>query len=153
MKVRSPDRDNFKKYGKVVEYPHKDAKGRARNLWRIVHTAPGKTGWRVACLILRDKAIGRMECHPDSDETFEPVKGRAHLFLAGEQDLSAIECFALDKPVILYQGVWHGLVSVTPEAEIRIMENNVVTCRYWPLEFRVRNLEDLRRNSGGGGIA
>ena len=26
----------FKSFGRIIEYPHKDKKGRARNLWRIV---------------------------------------------------------------------------------------------------------------------
>ncbi len=149
--IHSPDRTNFRRYGKIIEYPGKEAKGRVRNLWRIVHDVPGRTGWRVAYLVLRDKSIGRMECHPSSDETFEPVSGRALIFLARDRRLDMIECFALDRPVILYAGVWHGLISLTPEAEIKITENHSIVCRYWTFGFRIKGIDDLRERVRGSG--
>jgi len=139
MLIQSPNKTNFKKYGKIIEYPRKELKGTTRNLWRIVHDIPQRTGWRVAYLVLRDKSIGRMECHPASDETFEPVKGCALIFLAKDQDFNAIECFELDKPIVLYKGIWHGLISVSPEAEIKIIENHAVSCNYWRLGFRIKS--------------
>jgi ureidoglycolate hydrolase len=141
--VLSPDKKNFRKYGKIIEYPSKAAKGTVRNLWRIVHRQPDPTGWRVAYLVLRDKTIGRLERHPDSDETFEPVRGRARLFVACDKNVKSVECFLLDKPIILYKGIWHGVVSLTEEAEIKIFENHQVTCEYWPLGKRVRRLKEL----------
>ena len=143
--IYSPNKHNFRKYGKVIEYPDRGSKGTARNLWRIVHTEPAPTGWRIAYLVLRDKTIGRMECHPDSDETFEPVKGRARMFVARERDIRKIECFALDKPVILKKGTWHGLVSVTPETEIKICENSRISCCYWKLGLRISGIGNLSR--------
>jgi len=137
--------EHFKHYGKIIEYPRKETRGTTRNLWRIVHTASQRKGWRVAYLVLRDKTIGRMECHPDSDETFEPVQGRALFFVAREKDVNSIECFHLDRPVVLYRGIWHGLIAVTPETEIKIIENSTVICRYWPFGFRIRGPEDLCR--------
>lgn len=144
--IQSPDKKNFKSYGKVIEYPNKDSKGKIRNLWNIVHTEPAPTGWRVAYLVLRDKTIGRLECHPESDETFEPVKGRARIFVTRDQNIRNIECFALDKPIIIFKGVWHGLVTVTPETEIKICENSSVSCRYWPLGVKIKNVADFSRN-------
>jgi len=141
--IQSPDKKNFRKYGKIIEYPAKELKGTTRNLWRIVHTVPDKTGWRVAYLVLRDKTIGRMESHPTSDETFEPVKGEALIFLATGKCFGVIECFRLDKPVILKKGTWHGLISVSPEAEIKITENSRVSCRYWNFGFRIKSMDDL----------
>ncbi|MBN1868996.1 MAG: hypothetical protein JW847_00235 [Candidatus Omnitrophica bacterium] len=148
--IQSPNKNNFKKYGKIIEYPDKGSKGTVRNLWRIVHTEPAETGWRAAYLILRDKTIGRMECHPQSDETLEPIKGRARLFVSRDQDPGKIECFTLDKPVILNKGVWHGLISLTPETEIKIFENNYVSCCYWKLGFRMSRLEDIYPRSKKG---
>ncbi len=142
--MQSPNRKNFKKYGKIIEYPAKELKGTTRNLWRIVHTVPEREGWRVAYLVLRDKTIGRMESHPTSDETFEPVKGEALIFVATEKNLNAVECFNLDKPVILKKGIWHGLISVSPETEIKITENSRVSCRYWDFGFRVKGAEDFK---------
>ncbi len=145
MLIESPNRTNFRKYGKIIEYPHKELKGNVRNLWRIVHDVPQHTGWRVAYLVLRDKSIGRMECHPISDETFEPVKGRALIFLAKDQSLNAIECFALDKPIVLYKGIWHGLISVSREAEIKIIENHTVSCNHWDFGFRIKRMDDIHK--------
>lgn len=154
MLIQPPNRKNFKAYGKIIEYPSKELKGTKRSLWRIVHTVSEKNGWRVACLILRDKTIGRMERHPASDETFEPVSGEALIFVSTEKDLKQIECFRLDKPVILFKGTWHGLISLTPEAQIKIIENSRVECGYWKFGFRIKDVGDLKRRASwvrGGG--
>ena len=136
---------SFKAYGKLICYPHKEQKGKIRNLWRIVHQEKAKVGWRVAYLVLRDKTIGRFESHPFSDETLEPVKGRALLFVTQRRELSSIQCFLLKQPVVLYQGTWHGLISLSPETEIKITENKKVACRYWSLGFRAKTLRDFRK--------
>lgn len=135
----------FRSYGKLIDYPDKNKKGPVRNLWRIVHRAPNTNGWRTAYLILRDRSIGRMESHPMSDESFEPVKGTALFFVALTKDIHRIECFRLDRPVILFKGVWHGLVAEGNETEIKITENLNITCRYWPFGFRIKNLKDLNK--------
>lgn len=143
MTPKSPTQQNFRCYGKLIDYPNKTSKGTKRNLWRIVHTSDAKTGWRVAYLILRDKTIGQMGCHPASDETFEPIKGRAVLFVSTKKDLSAIEAFVLDKPLIVYKGIWHNLISLTPETEIKITENAKMTSRAWSFGFRAASLRDI----------
>ena len=127
----------FRPYGRLIHYAGKERKGRVRNLWRVLHRADSPAGWRVAYLVLRDKSIGRLECHPDSDETFEPVTGQALLFVAPADRPQDLTCFRLDAPVVLFKGVWHGLITLTPETEIKITENLRVTCRYWPLPRRV----------------
>ncbi|MCA9398315.1 MAG: hypothetical protein KC618_01110 [Candidatus Omnitrophica bacterium] len=140
---------SFRRYGRLIHYPAKNTKGTVRNLWRIVYTEKAKVGWRVAYLVLRDKSIGRMECHPYSDETFEPVKGKALLFVSKTRDFNDVECFLLDQPVILFKGIWHGLITLGAETEIKITENSKVTCRYWPFGFRVRSLKDLNKKREG----
>ena len=134
---------SFRRYGCIIEYPQKEKKGTVRNLWRIVHTESAKVGWRIAYLVLRDKSVGRLECHPFSDESFEPVRGSALLFVAQERNPAVVQCFALDRAVILKKGIWHGVVTVTPETEIKITENARVVCRYWPLGYRLRHPRDL----------
>jgi len=142
-RIRTINAKSFRPYGRLIEYPNKNSKGNKRNLWRIVHSEPAKVGWRIAYLVLRDKSIGRMEMHPGSDETFEPVKGKALFFVSREKSLDAVECFLLNKPVVLRQGIWHGLIAVGHETEIKITENNKVSCRYWPLGFRIKSQYDL----------
>jgi len=143
-KVVSPTPANFKLYGKVIGYPGKARKGLSRNLWRIVHVESQKIGWRIAYLVLRDKTIGRLECHPESDESFEPVAGKALLFVAHQKDVTAVRCFTLDKPVIVKKGIWHGVVTLSPETEIKITENARVRCVYWPFGFRAKILSDFK---------
>lgn len=124
---------NFKKYGWIIEYPGKRAKNKAINLFCIVLKENKKSGWRIAYLVLRDKAIDRLEQHPDSFESFEPVRGRCLIYLSAKRD-SKIECFYLDKPVILKKGVWHGVVTLAPESEIKITENSEVECLFRKLK-------------------
>ncbi len=123
---------NFRPYGWVIEYPNKHLKGNTRNLFRIVLTESQRIGWRIAYLIVRDKTIKRLECHPHSFESFEPILGKSLLFVAKTQDMASIECFSLDRPVILKKGIWHGVVATTDECEIKLTENAKVKCVYWP---------------------
>jgi len=132
---------NFRPFGRLIHYPGLEHKGRQRNLWRIVLAEPGARGWRIAYLVLRDKRIRRMESHPESFESFEPVWGKSLLFVAKKKDIRAIKCFRLDRPVILKKGVWHGVVTVTPETQIKITENAQVKCLFWPLGFHLPQKE------------
>ncbi|MFA5039336.1 MAG: hypothetical protein WC732_06615 [Candidatus Omnitrophota bacterium] len=64
-------------------------------------------------------------------ETFEPVEGRGLLFVSLKKDPRDIVCFYLDKPVILRKSIWHGVVALGREADIKITENSSVRCVYW----------------------
>jgi ureidoglycolate hydrolase len=131
-------RENFRAYGWVIEYPKKHLKGKTKNLFRIVLTEKGRQGWRIAYLIVRDTTIKRLECHPHSFESFEPVRGRSLIFVAKEKDERTIECFAIDRPIILKKNIWHGVVTLSNECEIKLTENAKVKCVYWPLSVRLR---------------
>ena len=73
--------ESFRPYGRIVEYPKKHLKGHKRNLWRIVATEAGRYGWRIAYLVLRDKTIRRLESHPYTMESFEPVRGKVLFYV------------------------------------------------------------------------
>ena len=128
---------NFRRYGRMIEYPHKNKKSKKVNLFRIVLTEPKIKGWRIAYLIVRDKTIKKLEQHPSSFESFEPIKGRSLLYVSPRRDQKAIECFYLDRPVILKKGMWHGVVTLGRESEIKLTENAKVKCIYWPLGFKL----------------
>lgn len=130
---------NFRRYGRVIEYPNRQQKGKTKNFFHIVLTEPKKTGWRIAYLIVRDKTIRKLEQHPYSWESFEPILGRSLLYVAKHKKLVEIECFDLNRPVILNKGIWHGVVTVNTESEIKLTENAKVKCIYWPLGFRLSN--------------
>ncbi len=128
---------NFRKYGWVIEYPNKGQKDKKKNLFRIVIREKGLLGWRIAYLIVRDKAIKKLQQHPESLESFEPVSGKSILYVSNRNDPKEIRSFLLDKPVILKRGIWHGIVSLGNESEIKITENVKVKCVYWPLGFEL----------------
>jgi len=114
----------------LIHYPRKGLKHPAYNLFRVVLTERSRTGWRIAYLIVRDKKVRRLEQHPDSYESFEPLRGRSLLFVAKRPCLDGVRCFLLDRPVILNKGIWHGVVAAGRESEIKLTENSRVVCRY-----------------------
>jgi ureidoglycolate hydrolase len=118
----------IKPYGYIID--SKCAKNQPDgNGWGILLNSRS-TGWRIAYLILRKKKISRLESHPDSLETFEPVKGRAVIAIAAQKSPKNSKLFYLDRPIVLKKGVWHGLYAVSKEAHIKIFENNKVKCVY-----------------------
>ena|SRR3989338_846388 len=137
--VKNITAQNFKDYGWIIEYPRKHLKSRKRNLFRIVLKENDAVGWRIAYLVVRDTTIKKLERHPESFESFEPVRGQSLLYVAKRMDKKSIECFYLNKPVILRKGVWHGVVALARESEIKLTENSKVRCAYWPLGFRLNN--------------
>ncbi len=136
MIIRNIEANNFKKYGWVIEYPDKSKEDKKKNLFRIVLKEPRGLGWRIAYLIVRDKVVDKLEQHPQSYESFEPVKGRSVLFVSESRDFKKIKSFYLDKPVILKKKIWHGIVSLTNETEVKITENAKVKCVYWLVNLK-----------------
>ena len=126
---------NFRQYGWIIAHPRKNTHGKRKNLFHIVVKETGNRGWRIAYLIVRDKTIDRLEQHPGTFESFEPVSGRSILYLTKEKNPKAIAAFYLDRPVILKKGIWHGVVTRGKESEIKITENARVKSAYWRLGF------------------
>ena len=126
---------NFKSFGHIIHHPQKDLHSKDKNLFHIVLKEENSVGWRIAYLIVRDRIIDELEQHPQTFESFEPVAGKALLYVAREKDPKQIYCFDLDKPVILDKGIWHGVVTLNGDSEIKITENANVDCIYWELGF------------------
>lgn len=122
----------------MVACPAVKAKDKNKSIFKIVLTEPNAKGWRIAHLLLRDKAAGYLERHIDSFESFEPIKGKALLYVSNRKDVKSVRRFYLNKPVILKKGVWHNVVTLTKEAEIKITENAQVKCHYWQLGFSLK---------------
>lgn len=125
---------NFRPYGWIIEYPKKAAKSDKRNLFRIVLKEKKPLGWRIAFLVVRDKKVNKFEQHPDSFESFEPVSGESLLYVSVDKELKKIDVFRLDKPIILKKCVWHAIVCVGSESEVKITENASVRCVYKKIE-------------------
>jgi len=129
--------DGFKKYGVVLELPAEAAKKRAgENQFKILTVQP-ETGWRLAYLVVRNRTLKRLENHPLSMESFEPVRGVALLTVAPHENPEAVETFVLDKPVVLHAGVWHDVLTLSEEAEIKITENADIVTEYYNLKEEV----------------
>jgi ureidoglycolate hydrolase len=135
MRRISPE--NFKRYGRVITCPGRKPKDKTKSVFRVVLTENIKNGWRIAYLLLREKTVDKLEQHPDSFESFEPISGKSLIYVTDCRDPETIECFYLDKPVIVDKGVWHGVLTLTGESEIKITENARVKCLYWPLSKRL----------------
>ena len=87
-------------------------------------------GWRIGYLIVRKNTIRRLEKHPDSLETFEPVKGKLVIAFAENRHPDKINFFLLDKPVVVKKGVWHEVASLKGRSEVKIFENIEVRTEY-----------------------
>ena len=131
--VRTITREAFWPYGWVIEYPDKALQPRDKTLFTVILREKKKVGWRIGYLLQRDRQLRRLEQHPDSFETFEPVAGKTLLYVSDRKDKKHIVCFRLDPHVILKKGIWHDVVTLGKESEIKICENSDVQCRYWPL--------------------
>jgi ureidoglycolate hydrolase len=123
---------SFRPFGKIIELPRKGFPTPQKNLWRVIVRQP-RVGWRIAYLVVRDRSLSRLERHPGTRESFEPVCGRAALFVALKKESRSIRCFLLDRPVILKKGLWHGVVTLGREADIKITENSKVVCDFWSM--------------------
>ena len=125
IKLKKLTAVNFKKYGQIIEWQGPENK-KENNQFRIVIRDPKVRGWRIAYLIVREKHINFLEKHPYSFESFEPIKGKAILYVSNEKVPQSIEAFTLDKPIVLLKGIWHNVLSCTKETHIKITENNEV---------------------------
>jgi ureidoglycolate hydrolase len=129
--------EKFKKYGTVLELPA-DGKMKARgeNQFKILVTQQ-QVGWRLAYLTVRNRTLKRLENHPYSMESFEPVRGVSLITVAPHESPDAVETFVLDKPVVLNAGVWHDVLALSDEAEIKITENADIVTEYYNLKSEV----------------
>ncbi len=123
--LKKIETDIFRKYGYLIDWNNHKQKG-SGNQFRIVTRERVAQGWRIAYLIVKDRAIDRLEQHPNSMESFEPIRGKAVLHVCNQKKPSRVESFILDKPVILRKGVWHGVTSISDETHIKITENHRV---------------------------
>ncbi len=81
-------------------------------------------GWQIGFLSYTGRKLEQLECHPNTPEVFSPLRGEALLVLATDPaNESGYRIFRLERPVVLNRGVWHGVIAVSREAEILIVEN------------------------------
>lgn len=131
VKVESITREAFAPYGSVIEFsPGFDG------IYEILETEEEKP-WILAVFRYANKSIQRIENHPTSMETFEPLSGVTVLLVAEHDTPEAYKAFVLDKPVCLKKGIWHQVLSLTPSAEVKITENKDVYSEFYDLPEEV----------------
>ena len=96
-------RETFLPYGEVLEFP-----AGIEETFCII-TTEEKEPWRLAVFRYTNKEIQRMECHPTSRESFEPLHGLTVLVVATHENPEEYEAFILDKPVCLKKGIVENL--------------------------------------------
>ena len=122
------NRQNFKKYGSILEF----TSGYEQE-FEIIVREPNH-GWRLAVFKISKRTVGVIENHPISMESFEPLKGVALLIVAENNNPEEFEVFLLDKPVCLNAGIWHQVMALSEEAQVKIAENLEVKTEFYQLK-------------------
>lgn len=123
--IRNITPEGFATYGDVIGLKPDSVDG-----WEIVVKAE-ENGWRIAVLEFSRRTTAVLERHPDSRESFEPLKGVTLLLAAAEGDTpDNFSVFLLDKPVCLHKGIWHQVISLSEVSQVKITENLDVSCEY-----------------------
>ena len=90
--------------------------------------------WQIGYLKQTGRIIDKLECHPNTAEVFSPVSGDAVLLLATDPDQQeTMRAFKLEKPIVLNRGVWHGVMTLSEQSEMLIVESPDVIDEYHPL--------------------
>lgn len=126
--LQSIHRETFEKYGTVLEFPEN-----CSEQFCVVTTEDAQP-WRLAVFRYTNKEIQRLECHPASLESFEPLSGITVLVVGEHDRPKEYEVFVLDKPVCLKKGIWHQVLALTDEAQVKIAENLEVNSEFYDLE-------------------
>ena len=132
--LQSVQRETFLPYGEVLEFP-----AGIEETFCII-TTEEKEPWRLAVFRYTNKEIQRMECHPTSRASFEPLPRLTVLVVATHENPEEYEAFILDKPVCLKKGIWHQVLALTEEAQVKIVENLEVQSEFYDLEKAIHVL-------------
>lgn len=90
--------------------------------------------WQIGYLKQSGKIVDKLECHPNTAEVFSPVSGNAVLILATEPDQErTMRAFKLEKPIVLNRGIWHGVITLSEQSEMLIVESPDVIDEYHQL--------------------
>jgi ureidoglycolate hydrolase len=136
LKIKNLTETNFKKYGIIIKPKDKN------RIFDVLCKEDEPVGWRIGYLVFKPEPVKTLEAHPESMETFEPVKGVSIIILAENKRPEKIEAFLLEKPVCLKKGIWHAILAISENIEIKITENLKVESIYHKLK-KPLNLEIL----------
>lgn len=126
--VQQLTQESFSAFGKVIEFSSHPQDERFE-----VVLYEEKEPWRIAVFRVKQRTTTRLECHPTSMESFEPMHGTGILLVAAPQTPCQQYAFLLDKPICLYKGVWHEVITLSEESIYKITENKDVSSEFYPL--------------------
>jgi len=128
LELKTINKSNFGRYGVILE--HVNLAEGYESLIKV-----DSKGWVWAILTFGNRSIKRLERHPTSKESFEPVSGTSVIALAPPGAPDSVELFLLDRAVVLNEGVWHEVMSLSDVSTLKITENNDVTDEYRDLGY------------------
>lgn len=129
--IKTITQESFKEYGTIIDFPEDFTEP-----FYIAETEKDAP-WRLAVYRYKNKTIKRLECHPTSKESFEPLKGTSIILLSHHERPEEYEAFLLDRPVCLKKGVWHEVLALSEEAQVKITENLEVETNFHELSEEV----------------
>ena len=132
IELENINHECFKPFGTILEFTPDVTTG------FHVFVREEKSPWRLALLRFDRHCVERIENHPESMESFEPLEGASVLLVAENESPENLRAFLLDKPVCLFKGVWHDVLALSSEAKVKITENLEVTSEYHNLKKPVR---------------
>lgn len=128
VKIETITRENFAPFGTVIEFPEGDDGN-----FYIADTDDANP-WRLAVFRYDNHEIQRIECHPTSKESFEPLHGITLLLVAEQETPEDYHVFLLDKPICLKKNTWHQVLALSDRAEVKITENLEVESVFYDLK-------------------
>lgn len=132
VKIENITAESFEKFGSVIKFPKEN-----QDIFYIVETEETQP-WRLAVFRYTNKSIRRIECHPTSKESFEPLSGTTLLLVAEQETPEDYHVFLLDQPVCLKKNIWHQTLALSQEAQVKITENLEVESRFYDLPEEIR---------------
>jgi ureidoglycolate hydrolase len=140
LEIKPITQKNFVKYGRIL-YPTKEESKNVEDpavAYIILEKAVSK-GWLMSHYTVSKRFTDKMENHPNTKETFEPLCGASVIVLAAQGPApDNPEAFILDKPVVLYEGVWHDVMALSEKATMRINENTEVQSVRQKLPYTIK---------------
>ncbi|KLU60695.1 ureidoglycolate lyase [Peptococcaceae bacterium CEB3] len=121
LKINYLSQERFAKYGRIFEFTDSDD-----SYFQIQSDQAKAIGWRLALMKVSGRTFDKVNCHPNSVESFDPLRGTVVLIVAEPERPDDIEAFLLDKPVCLNKSVWHNVISLSQEAIVKIVENTYI---------------------------
>lgn len=127
-------KESFAPFGKVIEFSPD-----CTEKFEIIIKEEVEP-WRIAVYRYKERSVSRMENHPTSMESFEPLTGTTLIMVAENNSPEDYKVFLLDKPICLYKGIWHQVITLSEEASVKITENLEVSSEFYEFKEEVKIL-------------